>query len=379
MISIKITPIIKQKPVSPAAFGVKAANEALAFHKTLPEYSETGLVRLDALAKKLGIKDFFVKDESSRFGLNAFKGLGGSFAMHRTAQGKDGRLCFVTATDGNHGRGVAWAAKRMGYEAYVYLPKGSSLERLENIRSLGAHAEITELSYDDAVRLAMRKAEENGWILLQDTAFEGYTYIPSLIMQGYTTMGAEILRQLDGTVPTHIFLQAGVGAMAGAMTAFFADAFGDNKPAIVIVEPEGADCIFRTAKAADGSLHFCGSDMSTIMAGLCCGEPCSTGWDMIQGFADFAMTCPDLIAERGMRMYARPVVDDKPVVSGESGAVTGGIVYELMTNGELSKVRDMLGLDSSSVVLCISTEGDTDKESYNRTVGNEILSGEGNE
>ena len=349
-------------------FGVKKAEAAREFHRTIPEYAETPLIKLDALAERLGLQAFYVKDESARFGLNAFKGLGGSFAMQALARGKTGKLSFVTATDGNHGRGVAWAAKRLGHEAHVFMPKGSSPERLENIRRQGAHAEITDLSYDDTVRYAASLAEENGWILLQDTAFPGYEEVPALIMQGYTTMGAEIVEQLGETVPTHIFLQAGVGAMAGAMTAFFTDAYRENKPTIVIVEPEGADCIFRTAEADDGALHFCGEDMHTIMAGLCCGEPCTIGWEQINANADFAVSCPDSTTEHGMRVYGHPEGNDPVIVSGESGAVTGGLVVELMTDADNADIKNTLGLDGNSIVLCISTEGDTDKASYRRIV-----------
>lgn len=365
MSGIRITPVIHNGTKAPLRLGIAEAQEALAFHKTLPDYAPTPLTELKSLASKLGIGRFFVKDESPRFSLNAFKGLGGSFAMHAVAVGREA-LTFITATDGNHGRGVAWAAQKMGHKALVYMPAGSASERLENIRRLGAEAEMTDLCYDDTVRLASRIAEEKGFILLQDTAWDGYEAIPALIMQGYTTMGAEITEQLGDTVPTHIFLQAGVGAMAGAMTSFFADAYADNKPTVVIVEPEGADCIYRTAKADDGALHFCGSEMHTEMAGLCCGEPCTVAWDILQKYADYVVTCPDSITEDGMRMYAHPSGDDRPIVSGESGAVTGGLVAALMTKPENSAIRNMIGLNERSVVLCISTEGDTDKENYRR-------------
>lgn len=346
-------------------FGVAAAEKARQFHRSIAEYDVTPLVKLDALAEKLGLGALYVKDESFRFGLNAFKGLGGSFAMQTLAQGKEGKLVFVTATDGNHGRGVAWAARRLGHEAHVFMPRGSAAERLENIRAQGAHAEITNLNYDDTVRYAAHLAEENGWLLIQDTAWPGYETVPALIMQGYTTMGAEIKEQLGDVRPTHVFLQAGVGAMAGAMTAFFADAYED-KPTVVIVEPEGADCIFRTAEADDGVVHCCGEDMHTIMAGLCCGEPCTLAWEQLYHNADFAVRCPDSTAERGMRVYGRPLGADPRIVSGESGAVTGGLVVDLMTEAEHAAIRKQLGLDERSIVLCISTEGDTDKENYRK-------------
>ncbi|MBE5947401.1 MAG: diaminopropionate ammonia-lyase [Lachnospiraceae bacterium] len=349
-------------------FGVTEAEQVREFHKSFTEYDVTPLVRLDNLAKHIGIAGFFVKDESYRFGLNAFKVLGGSYAMAKYARGDRKNITFVTATDGNHGRGVAWAASRMGCDAYVYLPKGTATERLQNILRLGVHAEITDLNYDDAVRHAMRMAEENGWILIQDTSWPGYEDIPTKIMQGYTTMGTELKEQLGDVVPTHIFLQAGVGAMAGAMTAYFSDLYGEKCPKIIIVEPERANCIFMTAEASDGQLHYYTGEMDSIMAGLCCGEPCTIAWDILKDYADYVVACSDVIAEKGMRLLGKPFGEDKRIVSGESGAVTTGLVAALMTNPKFSGIREQIGLSDKSIVLCISTEGDTDKENYNKIV-----------
>lgn len=351
---------------APLEFGCDKAQKAIEFHKTLAGYHPTPLVTLDGLAKAAGVRKLYVKDESKRFGLNAFKALGGSYAMHCLLDGREECCTFVTATDGNHGRGVAWAAKMLGQKAVVFMPKGSSQERLENILKLGAVAEITEYGYDDCVRYARKMAEKNGWLLLQDTAWQGYETIPAMIMQGYTTMGLEIMEQLGDVVPTHIFLQAGVGAMAGAMTSFFADCYKEKRPRIVIVEPDGADCIFRTAEAGDGMLHFC-KELSTMMAGLSCGEPCTIGWDIIERYADFAMTCPDSVAADGMRILANPVGNDSRIISGESGAVTVGAVARIMHHN--APMQELLGLTADSVILCISTEGDTDRENYQKIVG----------
>ena len=287
--------------------------------------------------------------------------------MHALSDGRTPPLTFITATDGNHGRGVAWAASRLGHRAFVYMPRGTARERLENILKLGAHAEITDLSYDDTVRFAAKTAEENGYILIQDTSWDGYEDIPALIMQGYTTMGLETVSQLEGDIPTHIFLQAGVGSMAGAMTAFFRDAFG-QKPKIIIVEPSGADCIFRTAEANDGALHFCGENMQTIMAGLCCGEPCTLAWDILHAGADFVLSCPDRISANGMRILGNPLSGDTRIISGESGAVCVGALYSLMTDSGYEGLRRTLGLCEGSRVLCISTEGDTDRQNYRDVV-----------
>lgn len=371
-------------------FGTAVAKKAWNFHKTFPEYTMTPLADLKNLAKELGLASIHVKDESYRFNLNAFKVLGGSFCLGSyiakklgvdiaklpyekmvspEIKEKLGEITFVTATDGNHGRGIAWTANRLGQKSVVYMPKGSAQERLHNIQALGADASITDLNYDAAVDFARSQGEKNGWVLVQDTAWEGYEEYPRYIMQGYTTMAAEAVEQLQGEKPTHIFLQAGVGAMSGTLTGFFANLFGDkNRPVITIVEPNQADCIYRTARANDGKLHSVTGDMNSIMAGLCCGVPCTLGWDMLRDHADNFVSMPDYVAAKGMRILGNPLGNDPRVISGESGASTLGFVAEVMTNEALWELREMLGLNKDSRVLVFSTEGDTDKANYRKIV-----------
>ena len=369
-------------------YGMQAANKVRAFHKTFPEYSVTPLCELKSLAENLGLKNLYVKDESYRFGLNAFKVLGGSFAigsiiarklgcdiselsceklLSAPVKQKLGEITFVTATDGNHGRGVAWTANRLGQKSVVFMPRGTAKERLDNILALGSDASITDMLYDDAVRHSKECADKYGWVVVQDTAWDGYREIPQNIMQGYTTMALEAYEQLGSVKPTHIFLQAGVGSMAGAVCAFFTDACGDeNRPVITVFEPNGANCNYVTALHNDGSLYATDGDMNSIMAGLCCGEVCPLAWDVLKDHADFFVTAPDYVAENGMRMLGKPLGNDVKVVSGESGAATAGYVAEIMKNPELAGIKAKLGLDENSVVLCFSTEGDTDKENYKR-------------
>ena len=371
-------------------FGVKNAEKVNAFHRSFPEYSVTPLADLKGLAGALGVKSIHVKDESYRFGLNAFKVLGGSYAIGSyIAQrlGMDiaqlpyermvspeirsrlGEVTFVTATDGNHGRGVAWTANRLGQKSVVYMPKGSAQERLDNIRALGSDASITDLNYDNAVRLANEGAEKYGWVMVQDTAWEGYEAIPGWIMEGYTTMAYEAWQQLQGEKPTHIFLQAGVGAMSGAVTGFFSDLYGDGeRPIITVVEPDKADCLFRTAQANDGRLHFVTGDMDSIMAGLCCGEPCTIGWNVLKDHADNFISMPDYVAAKGMRVLGNPLPGDPRVISGESGAATVGLLTEVLQNPELAWLKEQLKLDENARILCFSTEGDTDKANYRSIV-----------
>lgn len=370
-------------------YGVQQAKNIRAFHKTLPGYAVTPLVNLNRLAVSLGIKDIYIKDESKRFGLNAFKGLGGSYAVAReiakrlsldpakltfaeivspTAKDRVGTLTFITATDGNHGRGIAWIASLLGHKALVYMPKGSSLERLHNIQALGAEAYITDLNYDDAVRLANRTAEESGGIVVQDTSWKGYEEVPRHIMQGYTTMLLEIVEQLGDVRPTHVFLQAGVGAMSGAATCFLADYYKEQRPVITIVEPSKADCVYRTAEAGDGKLHKVDGPLDSIMSGLCCGEPCSLGWEKLSAYADNFISMPDEVAALGMRILASPLRGDQDVVSGESGAAGFGLAMAALRASGLTWLKEKLGLNKDSVILCISTEGDTDVANYRRIV-----------
>ena len=389
MNNIKLTEIKENKANKKwdEFFSAKNAEKAKKFHEGIPEYEKTPLACLSDLAEYLGVKGVYVKDESYRFGLNAFKGLGGSYAVSKHIAGLIGKdeisfeeiaspevkekikdLTFVTATDGNHGRGIAWTASKLGVKSVVYMPKVSTVERLENIRALGADASITEYNYDDTVRFAQKQAEENGWVFIQDTAWEGYEEIPANIMLGYTTLALEAFEELGDVRPTHVFLQAGVGAMSGAMTGIITSYYGDDSPVITIVEPDRADCIYKTAQAADGKLHIVEGDLDTMMAGLACGEPCSIGWDLIGAHADFAMSVPEAVAARGMRVLGNPAGGDRRVISGESGAVTAGIVYDLLTDESLSEFKKKIGLDEDSIVLLVSTEGDTDKENYRRVV-----------
>ena len=371
-------------------FGLEQAQKVRSFHQSFDEYSITPLVQLNALAQELGVQGIYVKDESYRFGLNAFKVLGGSYAIAREigsrlglaeeelslprllqqdVQERLGKLTFVTATDGNHGRGVAWTAQRLGHKAVVFMPKGTAAERLENIRKLGAEASITDYNYDDSVRLARKYAAEHNGIVVQDTSWEGYEDVPLHIMQGYTTIGAEIVEQLAayGAIkPTHVFLQAGVGAMAGAMVGFIADYYKEERPIITIVEPNEADCLYRTALANDGRLHIVEGELASIMAGLCCGEPCNIGWQQLAAYADNFVAMPDKVAALGMRVLGNPIGSDTAVVSGESGAAGLGLAVAALREQELAQLKASLRLDAESVVLCLSTEGATDVANYRR-------------
>ncbi|MCM0648213.1 diaminopropionate ammonia-lyase [Clostridium swellfunianum] len=379
---------VKKEKTNIDFLGKEEINKARKFHESFPEYTKTPLVNLDHLAKDLGVGGIYIKDESHRFGLNAFKVLGGSYAMAKyLAQklNKDiselsyekltsdeirkqlGEITFVTATDGNHGRGVAWTARQLKQTSVVYMPKGSSFIRLKNIQAEGAEASITDMNYDDAVRLAAENAEKHGWVVVQDTAWDGYEEIPAWIMQGYGTMASEALEQLNEMGverPTHIFVQAGVGSLAGAVQGYFASVFGDNCPTTVIVEADEAACLYKSALANDGEPRVVGGDMPTIMAGLACGEPNTIGWKVLRDYSKAFVSCPDWVAARGMRVLGNPLKGDKRVISGESGAVTAGLISSIMTRDDMQELKKALKLDENSRVLLFSTEGDTDPIRY---------------
>ena len=221
---------------------------------------------------------------------------------------------------------------------------------------------IRDSNYDDAVRLAWKMACENGWIMVQDTAWDGYEDIPAWIIQGYAALAVEALAQWRAEElepPTHLFLQAGVGSFASGVLGYMASELGDALPKTIIVEPHAADCIYRSALAGDGQPHNVTGDLSTLMAGLACGEPCTVGWPILRDYASAYVSCPDYVAANGMRLFAAARGGDAPIVSGESGAAPLGALDHIMRNPALAPLRESLGLGPDSRVMLISTEGDT--------------------
>lgn len=361
--------------------------KVLQFHKSFSQYKQTPLCSMNNLADYLGLAKIYVKDESHRFGLNAFKVLGASYAIGRCMAkrlGRDiedtsfsmlqtdevkkqlGSITFASATDGNHGRGVAWTAKQLGLDSVIYMPKGSTLKRLNNIKAIGAKAMITDVNYDDTVRIIAKEAAEKDWQVIQDTAWEGYEEVPKWIMQGYSTVAKEVIEQLNEERPTHIFLQAGVGAFAAVMTAVVVETFHENPPMIVIVEPDKADCFYRSVKAE--KITKVDGDMNSIMAGLACGEPNPIAWEILSNYGDVFMSVPDWVTAKGMRVLGNPLKGDPRIISGESGAVTTGVLSVISEDTSYAELKELLDLDENSKVLLFSTEGDTDPEVYRSIV-----------
>jgi diaminopropionate ammonia-lyase len=351
-----------------------------------PGYEVLQLRSLNALASRAGLKSIWYKDEAKRFGLGSFKSLGGAYAVSVILQQQlqeslghpvdidaltDGRYQALTravtvtcATDGNHGRSVAWGAQRFGCDCVIYIHRDVSDGRAEAIRQFGAKVLKVDGNYDDSVRQAAADAEKFGRVVVSDTSYPGYTEIPADVMRGYTVLADEAMDQLADQVPTHVFLQGGVGGFAAAITARIRDRMGTTAVRIVIVEPENAACILDSISA--GEPVAVTGDLETVMAGLSCGEVSLLAFDILKSQADDVLTVPDSAAEACMRLLANGVDGDPPFVAGESGV--GGLAGLLVARAQPA-LAAKLDLDESSRVLLIGTEGATDPLIYSRIVG----------
>ncbi|MDJ0946173.1 MAG: diaminopropionate ammonia-lyase [Kiloniellales bacterium] len=355
-----------------------------------PGYRPTPLVGLPGLAAVLGIARLAVKDEGGRFGLGSFKALGGAYAVLRQLRARvaaqtgetpstedllAGRFAGIAAgltvccaTDGNHGRSVAWGARTFGLPCVIYLHEHVSAGREAAIARFGAEVRRVEGTYDDSVHRAAEEAARNGWTVVSDTSYEGYREIPRDVMAGYAVMAAEALEQWGegppNPGPTHVFLQAGVGGLAAAVCAYLWQSLGARRPRFQVVEPERAACLF--ASAAEGRAATIGGDLDTVMAGLAAGETSLIAWDVLRHGAEGFMTLPDASAPLAMRLLAAGMDGDPPLVAGES-AVAG--LAALICARRRPELAEAMGLNAESRVLLFSTEGDTDPELYRELVG----------
>lgn len=348
-----------------------------------PGYAPTPLVSLPKLADQLKIACVDYKDEGGRFGLGSFKALGGAYAVFRllaeklrerhgdvdeaalaTGSLKDAAkdITVCCATDGNHGRSVAWGARMFGARAVIFIHATVSEKRAEAIRSYGAEVVRTVGNYDDSVREADRTAAANGWFVVSDTSYPGYTDVPRDVMQGYAVMVAEALSELAAP-PTHVFIQGGVGGLAAAVTAHLWEAYGERMPAIVVVEPDRAACLYESA--LDGKPTAVTGDLDTVMAGMACGEPSVIAWPFLQSGAAAFMAIPDEAALSAMQLLASGA-GGATIVGGESG-VAG--LAGLIVAAAQPDWRQAIGLNEASRVLLFGSEGDTDPELYARIVG----------
>ncbi|SDQ73538.1 diaminopropionate ammonia-lyase [Pseudovibrio sp. Tun.PSC04-5.I4] len=372
-------------------FNQDVATRVFHFHASMSNYEATPLVNLKRMACEAGVGSIFVKDESKRFGLNAFKVVGGIFGLAnviakyldlgfdnlsfddlKSARYKDklDAMTIVSVTDGNHGRGLAWAGKELGCKVVIHMPKGSALARVNALRELGAEVHITDLNYDDTLRVVIDTAAKDSKLLhVQDQAWAGYEEIPNWISQGYMTIAHEALTQLyfgGEQAPTHIFLQAGAGSMALGIAAFFANALAENCPKIILMEAKNANCYFKSMKKGE-PVRILG-DLETIMAGLSVGEMNTEAYRILPHILSGYLSCSDAMSKYGTRLLAAPSGDDAQVVSGESGSIGVGVLNHLMRCDHSEDLRKALELDHTSRVLLFNTEGDTDPALHNSIV-----------
>jgi diaminopropionate ammonia-lyase len=352
-----------------------------------PMYAPTPLRTLPGLAAAAGLRTILYKDEASRFGLGSFKALGGAYAVlrllqreiHRTAGATagsagivDGRyadqisgIVVTCATDGNHGRSVAWGARNFGCRCVIYVHETVSQGRCDAIAAYGAEIRRVPGTYDDAVRRAAADALAQGWRVVSDTSYENYVDIPRDVMQGYTLMVEEALQQLPcGVLPTHVFVQGGVGGLAASVCAHLWERLGQSRPVFIVVEPDKADCLYRSAVA--GRPVVAEGDLDTIMAGLACGEVSLLAWRILETGADGFMTVSDDAAAATMRLLAEPAWGDAAIVAGESA--TAGLAGLILAAAD-EQARRRLRLTPDSVALIFGTEGATDPALYRRIVG----------
>ncbi|WP_018900037.1 diaminopropionate ammonia-lyase [Rhizobium sp. 2MFCol3.1] len=348
-------------------------------------HKPTPLLALPGLSRDLGVASIHVKDEGHRLGLGSFKALGGAYAVARLvldeASKRLGRsvdmaelqtpevravaatMTFACATDGNHGRSVAQGAQLVGARSVISVHSGVSAERVAAIARYGAEMVRVEGTYDDSVAEAARVATENGWTIVSDTAWPGYERIPGLVMQGYTALVREALQQLP-EIPTHVFVQCGVGGIAAAVAAHLALELGENRPVFTVVDPARAACMFEAARA--GRPVTIAHAEPTVMAMLECYEPSPIAWRILSRLADGFMTVEDTDAIAVMNRLARPAAGDPAIVSGESGgAGLAGLIAALSDPG----AKAALGLDETARVFVINTEGATDPQRYEELVG----------
>jgi len=366
------------------AAGAAAAEAEI---RTWPGYRPTPLLELPGLAKALGVGRIRYKDEGPRFGLKSFKALGGAYAVFRllqqeivrrggpadvssaelaTGKWRDlvGDVTVITATDGNHGRAVAWGARTFGCRSVIVIHQNVSEGRKRAIEAYGATVERVPGHYDDAVRHAAAEAARQGWFVVSDTSWEGYRTVPVDVMYGYTVLAGEAVQQIAPAAPSHTFIQGGVGAVAAALAARWRQLWGERAPRFVTAEPVRADCLYQSARA--GRPTPASGDLETLQAGLACGEVSEIAWPVLQARSAAFMTVDDEEAFRAMRRLAKGEGGDPPIVAGESAVCGLAALAQAMAEPE-SRAALHLGTDAD--VLLVGTETDTDPETYRAIVG----------
>lgn len=363
-------PFLRRGGVAPPSSGA-----VLEYHRSLAGYAPTPLLALPGLAACLGLGALLVKDESRRFGLNAFKALGASWALRCLVEARRGGgaaplTTVATATDGNHGRAVAWAARMHDLAAVIFIPEHSAPARIAAIRGEGARVTLVDGSYDDAVARCSAESAAHGWQVVADTGYAGYLEIPRLVAQGYATLFLEADAQIGAgrtPEPDLVMLQGGVGALAAAAVEHYAPR--GERPCLAVVEPDDADCLLESILSEDGQPRAARGLQRSIMAGLNCGLPSLAAWPVLRLGVDLFLGIEDRFAEEAMRLLWRPTPGDPRVEAGESGAAGLAGLIALLSDDSFREARARLGLSAGTTALVLNTEGATDPEGFQRITG----------
>ena len=324
-------------------------------------YSPTPLIKLDKLSKELGLNKIFYKDESKRFDLKSFKALGGAYAVEKVSKGnKD--IVVATATAGNHGRSVAWGAKRLGLKCKIFISEFVSDARGQAMADLGADVVKVNGNYEKSLIECIKQSTDNNWQIVQDVAWQDYMIVPKYTMAGYTVMMKEIVNQINQNRISHIILQAGVGGMAAAMIAGIAR-YLENIPITIVVEPDSAACVLESIRT--GKIEKIDIKRESLMGGMSCGEVSLVPWEILKNSVKYCISLPDDDIAKTMKLLGNASFSKEKIIAGENSAPG---VISLIAGCEDEKVKEKIGLDKDSNVMLIGCEGDTDKEMYQKLI-----------
>ena len=324
-------------------------------------YSSTPLLSLNKLAKELNLNNIFYKDENKRFNLKSFKALGGAYAVEKITKGnKD--IVVATATAGNHGRSVAWGARRLGLKCKIFISEFVSDARGQAMADLGADVVKVKGNYEKSLMECIKQSTKNNWQIVQDVAWKDYMLVPKYTMAGYTVMMKEIVDELKNEKITHVILQAGVGGMAGAMVAGIAR-YLDNVPTTIVVEPDSAACVMESIKS--GKIEKIDIKRESLMGGMSCGEVSLVPWEILKNSVKHCISLPDDDIAKTMRLLGNSSFSDEKIIAGENSAPG---VISLISSCEDQNIKEKLKLNNNSNVLLIGCEGDTDKEMYQKLI-----------
>ena len=324
-------------------------------------YAPTPLILLNKLSNELSLKNIFYKDEDKRFDLKSFKALGGAYAVEKVTKG-DKDIVVATATAGNHGRSVAWGARRLGLKCKIFISEFVSKARGQAMADLGADVIKVKGNYEKSLLECIKQSTENNWQIVQDVAWKDYMLVPKYTMAGYSVMMREIVDQINNEKITHIILQAGVGGMAGAMIAGIAR-YLDNIPITIVVEPDSAACVLESIRT--GKVEKIDIKRESLMGGMSCGEVSLVPWEILKYSVKHCISLPDDDIGNTMKLLGNSSFSDQKIIAGENSAPG---VISLIASCEDQNIKDKLGLNISSNVLVFGCEGDTDKAMYQKLI-----------